>query len=173
MKGRTSGMQNPSTNSDRPVLSGGLPVANGQNTETTDVAGAEEQRGGNELHGDNVGARTGGLASSGDRSANNLDDQLKAQQAMIQQQVAGAGGVGVVGADLQPDRGNSEVSVAELQKQKHLNLETAKRVQTTLAQKFSEIDKESRKLALIRFCSVLLICFPLLRMISRCGASNY
>lgn len=75
------------------------------------------------------------------------------QQAQIQLQVVGMGGVGVVPSAenlSEADRLRSELTAQELEQRQKGNAETSQRVASTLQKKFSEIDREARKLAFVK-----------------------
>lgn len=76
------------------------------------------------------------------------------QQAEVQRQVAGHGGVGVVAADVSTDK-EKELErvgkeVEQLHEQKKVNQEVTKRLGLTLQEKMQNVAKEQKKLQLVR-----------------------
>lgn len=82
-----------------------------------------------------------------------LSEDARKQQAQIQLQVVGLGGVGVKPtADnlTEADKERAEMTAQELEQRQKGNAETCQRVVSTLQKKFSEIDRESKKLAFVK-----------------------
>jgi predicted nucleic acid-binding Zn-ribbon protein len=80
-------------------------------------------------------------------------EDARKQQAQIQLQVVGLGGVGVRAHEdnlCEGDKLRAELTAQELEQRQKGNAETCQRVVSTLQKKFSEIDRESRKLAFVK-----------------------
>jgi len=94
-----------------------------------------------------------GPSSSEGAKAPAVDEAARKQQAQIQLQVVGLGGVGVLPcADnlSEEDRARAELTARELEQRQKGNAETCQRVVSTLQKKFTEIDRESKKLAFVK-----------------------
>jgi hypothetical protein len=76
------------------------------------------------------------------------------QQAAIQRQAVGSGGVGVVAAALEAGEKSNQMEqqtcMELLAREKHQNAESMKRVTTTLQDRMKQVDSEAKKLALVR-----------------------